>query len=263
MGSTPADFESFSNTEHSLVYARDHSDGALLVPQQLPTTPSLGSIGGSGTITPNCSDAKDGGFAGLVQDAEVKAETSEAGRDGTIKSSVFNLVSTVIGGGVLSLPYTCHRAGLIVAPIILALVALMSSYSALLLISCARRVTKRKRGEAVNRTAESYEDVRQPHSGASDLPELTYVCVVQVVFAAFGSWAKHTVNFLIFLLTFLALIAYFILLADLLVPVMKLALKSSGESVGLSGCSQIFQLTGFAPQLKRSNGSGSSSCVPL
>ena len=227
MGSTPADFDpTFSSSDPTRAYSRDYSDGALLVPQPLTLTPSLGSLGGSGTITPNATDAHDGGFrnslAGVVQEAEEKAE--ETGRDGTVKSSVFNLVSTVIGGGVLSLPYTCHRAGVIVAPIILAFVALMSSYSAMLLISCARRVTKRKRGEAVNRTAESYEDVSERKH------PLKHHCSAvwsQVVFAAFGTWAKYTVTCLIFMLTYLALIAYFILLADLLVPVMKLALKSS------------------------------------
>eukprot|EP00656_Telonema_subtile_P028129 TRINITY_DN303_c0_g1_i4.p1 TRINITY_DN303_c0_g1~~TRINITY_DN303_c0_g1_i4.p1 ORF type:complete len:435 (+),score=88.98 TRINITY_DN303_c0_g1_i4:590-1894(+) len=86
----------------------------------------------------------------------------------------------------------------------------MSSYSAMLLLSCARRVTKKKRGDVLNRSAESYEDV---------------------VFAAFGPHAKVALTVMILVLTFLALIAYFILLADLLVPVMVLALKGSVDWV--------------------------------
>ena len=50
---------------------------------------------------------------------------------------------------------------------------------------------------------------------------------LQVVFAAFGERAKLGLTSMVLALTYLATIAYFILLADLLVPIMVLALKGS------------------------------------
>ena len=58
---------------------------------------------------------------------------------GTFFSSVFNLVSSCGGGGVLSLPYAFKETGIVLGIVVTSLVALMSAYSAHLLVSCSRR----------------------------------------------------------------------------------------------------------------------------
>ena len=60
-------------------------------------------------------------------------------KQGTVKSSIFNLVSTIVGGGVLSLPYAFRQTGFALGAVILGLVAIMSAYSAHLLVACGRR----------------------------------------------------------------------------------------------------------------------------
>ena len=119
--------------------------------------------GSSGHITPNVFGSKENlqnNEENLTKGIDDSIEQAEGeGRELTVKSSIFNLVSTVIGGGVLSLPYTCNRAGIIVAPIILLVIASLSAYSGMLLLSCSKRVRKRRRGEAITVAAESYEDV--------------------------------------------------------------------------------------------------------
>ena len=48
-------------------------------------------------------------------------------------------VSTIVGGGVLSLPYAFKETGMLLGCAILICVASMSAYSAHLLVACARR----------------------------------------------------------------------------------------------------------------------------
>jgi len=71
--------------------------------------------------------------------AEALDPRNESPKHGTVKSSIFNLVSTIIGGGVLSLPYAFKQTGLVLGAVILAIVACMSAYSAHLLVACGRR----------------------------------------------------------------------------------------------------------------------------
>jgi len=114
----------------------------------------------------------------------------EPPKEGTVKSSIFNLVSTIIGGGVLSLPYAFRETGMVLGSLILIFVALMSTYSAILLVACGRRSKAR-----------SYDEIAwaafQPH----------------------GHKAKLFVSLMVFVLCCLAAIGYVILLGDLLQPV--------------------------------------------
>jgi len=109
-----------------------------------------------------------------------------ADRQGTLLSSVFSLVSTILGGGVLSLPYAFSKAGLVLGSVLLVVVAAASDYSAFILVTCSRRGN-----------AHTYEDV--------------------AVFA-FGPKGKFVTMGMVVALTYLALIAYTILILGLVVP---------------------------------------------
>ena len=113
-----------------------------------------------------------------------------AGRRGeaSLKTCVFNLVSTIVGGGALSLPFAMACTGLGVGMVELAAVGVMSAYSLHLLVSCARRSG-----------GESYVDVARRCYGDK----------MQVVCSA-----------LILTLTFLSTIAYLILLNQMLTPLL-------------------------------------------
>jgi hypothetical protein len=69
-------------------------------------------------------------------------------RQGTVTTSIFGLVSTILGGGVLSLPYAFSQSGLLLGLVILVVVALAADYSIFTLAACSRRGN-----------AHTYEDV--------------------------------------------------------------------------------------------------------
>ncbi|KAG5190245.1 transmembrane amino acid transporter protein-domain-containing protein [Tribonema minus] len=111
-------------------------------------------------------------------------------RVGSVTGAVLNLISTVLGGGVLSLPFALQRAGLIPGLALLVLTALASDFSVYILVSCSRRSG-----------AQSFEEVAEK---------------------AFGPRAKRWGMALIICVTYLPLIAYIILMRDLVAPVVEL-----------------------------------------
>ncbi|CAH0520012.1 unnamed protein product [Peronospora belbahrii] len=104
-------------------------------------------------------------------------------RTATARSAIFNLVSTIIGGGILSLPFAFDKCGLVVALVFTAIAASASTFSLYVVVSCSRR------GHAT-----SYEEV---------------------VRIALGARAGRVAVVLLVLLTFLTLVAYVILIKDL------------------------------------------------
>ena len=96
-------------------------------------------------------------------------------RQGTVLSSTFSLVSTILGGGVLSLPYAFREAGLVWGTFLLFGVAAASDFSAFTLVACSRRAG-----------AHTYEDV---------------------AFIAFGPKGRLYTMILVIVLCYLALIA--------------------------------------------------------
>ncbi|POM73302.1 Sodium-coupled neutral amino acid transporter [Phytophthora palmivora] len=104
-------------------------------------------------------------------------------RTATAPSAIFNLVSTIIGGGILSLPFAFDKCGLIVALIFTTIAASASTFSLYVVVSCSRR------GRAA-----SYEEV---------------------VRKALGARAGRITVVLLVVLTLLTLVAYVILTKDL------------------------------------------------
>jgi hypothetical protein len=63
----------------------------------------------------------------------------EKGRQTNIHTAIFNLVTTIIGGGVLSLPYAIKRSGIVMGLLLLVVAAVACDWSLYILMSCARR----------------------------------------------------------------------------------------------------------------------------
>jgi amino acid permease len=127
---------------------------------------------------------------------------------GTVRSGVFNLLSTCIGGhphgtgrphsagGTLTLPYAFASGGILVSLALVILSALTSAISMLYLVK-SRRLC---RDFGVD--ASTYDAVARH---------------------AFGKKAEFLMSLLLFFLTFLAVVAYLILLGDLLTPLAVVA----------------------------------------
>ena len=103
--------------------------------------------------------------------------------EGTIKTSVFTLLSTIIGGGVLSIPFTLAGCGVGFGIFLIVFMALSSAYSANLLVWSAHRSG-----------AETYQDV---------------------ALRTYGSKCSTFVSILVLLLVIMASIGYVVLMGDL------------------------------------------------
>ena len=110
-------------------------------------------------------------------------------RKSSIVAAIFNLIATVCGGGVLSLPLAFKRAGIIPTTLLMIYATATTDFSLYILISCARRTGGR-----------SYSDITQ---------------------SAFGYSASFMTTILLFLHTFFTLIAYMVLVRDIWTPVIS------------------------------------------
>mmetsp|Transcript_4930 Transcript_4930/g.14417 ORF Transcript_4930/g.14417 Transcript_4930/m.14417 type:complete len:676 (-) Transcript_4930:239-2266(-) len=118
----------------------------------------------------------------------------DEGRTIRTHSATFSLIATMVGGGVLSLPYAMSQCGLVLGVLVLLISALLSAWTLDMLVECAR---------ATGRS--TYELVGH---------------------AAFGEWCRKLTVLLVFSMTWLATVAYFVLLQDLLAPTAELVAPS-------------------------------------
>ena len=115
---------------------------------------------------------------------------AHASRQSSLSSSIFSLVSTIIGGGVLSLPYAFSQCGLVFSFIFLAVIAVASDFSIYILISASRR----------QRSSSSYPGL---------------------IRCAFGPRASALCLVLLLMLVYTAVVAYLILLRDMIGPLVE------------------------------------------
>ncbi|KNC49472.1 uncharacterized protein AMSG_05486 [Thecamonas trahens ATCC 50062] len=116
-------------------------------------------------------------------------------------SAVFTLVSTIVGGGSLSLPFAFAKLGLAEAAGLLIVIAVASDLGASLLVSAARR------------------------SGGC-----TYE---QVAYKAYGRPAQLVTVVLLVVLTYLCCVAYIILMGDFAVPLLEVYVVRGTNLSGL------------------------------
>ena len=130
-------------------------------------------------------------------------------RTASLSTAVFNLVSTIVGGGVLSLPFAISVQGIFGGVLALLLCALASDFSIYILVASSR-----------SEGARGYEDVAG---------------------AALGKGVRVFVVVLLFSLTFLVAVAYTILCGDLLAALVD---QVSGHTI-LEQESRPYVISGF------------------
>ena len=128
-------------------------------------------------------------------------------REGTLMSARMNLLTSMVGGGSLSLPLAFHQAGnAVIAPISMIVIAVSMEASIQCLIASGLAVagtTTRKKGT---------------------------VTLEQVACAAFGPMAKYGTMALVFFICFFTLVGYGVLLRDLLQPLTDTLLGPSANN---------------------------------
>lgn len=118
--------------------------------------------------------------------------SDEHERTGTVFSSIFTLVSTMVGGGILSLPFAFQQGGFIMTSLILLAVLMASTHGAFLIINSKRYC----QGKIKN-----VEDVAK---------------------IAFGNKGKILTQVVIIVTLFLCSVAYWILITDQIEPIIVL-----------------------------------------
>ena len=129
-------------------------------------------------------------------------------RQGTIVSAVLNILSTMVGGGSLSLPLAFAQAGIgLVSPVTLVCISIMSYLCMAFLAESGRVVESRQQNIANIRHSQ------QPAAGTKG--NLSYELLVQHAFGSTGHFAAQT---LVSVVCFFATVGYAVLLRDLLEP---------------------------------------------
>eukprot|EP00521_Asterionellopsis_glacialis_P014308 CAMPEP_0195302366 /NCGR_PEP_ID=MMETSP0707-20130614/30943_1 /TAXON_ID=33640 /ORGANISM="Asterionellopsis glacialis, Strain CCMP134" /LENGTH=544 /DNA_ID=CAMNT_0040365599 /DNA_START=145 /DNA_END=1776 /DNA_ORIENTATION=+ len=146
---------------------------------------------------------------------EINDDESTNGRKGTISSGRFNLLSTMVGGGSLSLPLAFHKSGnALMGPAFIILVAISAEFCIRLLISSSNML--------VARSAPTTNTSRR---GSSSM-EL-------IMNAAFGEKAHVFTMGLIVFLCYFATVGYAVLLRDMLEPITDAIVPPpKGHSIG-------------------------------
>lgn len=146
--------------------------------------------------------------ANSANPTHASANNNDISRQGTIVSAVLNILSTMVGGGSLSLPLAFAQAGIgLVSPVTLVCISIMSYLCMTFLAESGRVVESRQRNTANNR------HTQQPAAGTKG--NLSYELLVQHAFGSTGHFIAQT---LVSVVCFFATVGYAVLLRDLLEP---------------------------------------------
>ena len=155
----------------------------------------------------------------FTTDTQLSNMSSDNKRQGTISSARFNLLSSMVGGGSLSLPLAFHQTGnLFMAPIILIITSILAQQSILFLIKAGVYAT----------TSNNREQRANISTVSNNKGTATYENTAR---AAYGSNARIFAMGLVCACCFFGVVGYAVLLRDMLEPIVD-ALVIPPEGVG-------------------------------
>ena len=159
-------------------------------------------------------DAGDGDSVEYINAAAPSASQNEHGdaedmRQGTVLSASINILSTMVGGGSLSLPLAFTQAGIgAVAPITLVVIAISSEFCMHCLVEGGNAVVARRTRRAAATTTVTETD--ESRKGT-----LSYELIAS---EAFGPKGYTAAMLLVSVVCYFATVGYAVLLRDLLEP---------------------------------------------
>jgi amino acid permease len=149
---------------------------------------------------------------------------NESKRQGTISSARLNLLSSMVGGGCLSLPLAFHQTGnIFVGPIILIVTAVLAHQSILFLIKAGVYSTTSSGTDEANNTESRRNDILGNRKGVTSYEN--------VASHAFGPKARICAMALVCICCYFAAVGYAVLLRDMLEPIVD-AIVTPAEGVG-------------------------------
>ncbi|CAN0347772.1 unnamed protein product [Pylaiella littoralis] len=140
-----------------------------------PSYGAGGRTGGGGTAKKSAKE--------MATPELIRPSPGNPSRQSEPQTAMFNLLATIVGGGVLSLPYAFKLTGVFTGIVLMALAAMAGDFSLYMLCSCARRTG-----------------------------QITYVEVAQ---AAFGKPGALLTTSVLMVMTIFVMIAYMVLVRDI------------------------------------------------
>ena len=126
----------------------------------------------SDDATDDASEAASAGSADGFQALELIAQKDDSElRTGTIPSSVINLINTVVGAGVLSLPFAFNKTGVFIGGSVLMLCYTLMVFSCWLLLECQEFCG-----------AKSYRDIAKEAMGKKGVVALQFAMILSTFF---------------------------------------------------------------------------------
>ncbi|KAL7481911.1 hypothetical protein ACHAW6_007592 [Cyclotella cf. meneghiniana] len=148
-------------------------------------------------------------------DVDANTENTENQRHGTISSARFNLLSSMVGGGSLSLPLAFHQTGnMLVAPLLLLVTAAIAQQSIIFLVKAGIYSTVSREGSSGDGIAN-----RGIHRARASSNKKGTASYENVAMQAFGPYARVFSMALVFACCFFGSIGYCVLLRDMLEPI--------------------------------------------
>ncbi|XP_058976174.1 putative sodium-coupled neutral amino acid transporter 11 [Musca domestica] len=145
------------------------------------------------------------GLGGIIGDGTLGETLS------SLPQASFNYINSIVGSGVIGIPYAFHRAGFGLGLLLLILVAYITDYSLILMVKC---------GHICGRF--SYPGIME---------------------AAYGKYGYYLLSLLQFMYPFLAMISYNVVVGDTLSKVLVRLIPSWGSSMGAVRLGVVFFVT--------------------
>jgi len=128
-------------------------------------------------------------------------------RQGTISSARFNLLSSMVGGGSLSLPLAFHQTGnMFMAPVLLVITSVLAQQSIYFLVKAGIYSTERR------------DNMSDNHNDPLDNDKKGTASYENMASQAFGAKARVLSSILVFACCFFGTAGYAVLLRDMLEP---------------------------------------------
>lgn len=152
------------------------------------------------------------------------AERHDEGHDnlehektGTMTGAIFNLANTIIGSGVLAMPYACKEAGAIMFPVLLILTGILANYAISLLFASTDKLQARLAAEKQRGDLEGRESLIGHDDGHGT--EMNYPIMGRHLL---GKRGELVASWAVTLQQIGACIAYIVIVADVLTKVVEL-----------------------------------------
>eukprot|EP00574_Skeletonema_japonicum_P010559 CAMPEP_0201731906 /NCGR_PEP_ID=MMETSP0593-20130828/27178_1 /ASSEMBLY_ACC=CAM_ASM_000672 /TAXON_ID=267983 /ORGANISM="Skeletonema japonicum, Strain CCMP2506" /LENGTH=551 /DNA_ID=CAMNT_0048224771 /DNA_START=115 /DNA_END=1770 /DNA_ORIENTATION=- len=153
-------------------------------------------------------------------------------RQGTISSARFNLLSSMVGGGSLSLPLAFHQTGnIFMAPMLLVITSVLAQQSIYFLVKAGIYSTERR-------------DMSDNHNDPLDNNKKGTASYENMASQAFGAKARVLSSVLVFACCFFGTAGYAVLLRDMLEPLVDaVVVPADGTGGGPTFARNLAMLT--------------------